>query len=132
MHCFRVGTTTYGEPDPELEFEDEDRVRLSQLVNRGVKKFILEYDFGDSWEHDVVIEKPVAAEEGVKYPRVTAGERACPPDDCGGIWGYADLVDIMANPKHEEYEERLEWLGGEFDPDAFDPEEATSRLPRSK
>lgn len=80
------------------------------------------YDFGDTWEHSVTLEKILPAESKSKYPKCIAGKQACPPEDCGGIDGYYEVVEATNNPKHERHEELLEWLGGEpFDPEAFDP-----------
>ena len=81
------------------------------------------YDFGDSWEHKIQLEKILLREKDINYPICIKGKRACPPEDCGGIWGYAELLEIIRNPEHEEYEEMLEWLGGEFDSEHFDVEE---------
>ena len=90
------------------------------------------YDFGDDWEHDLVVDAVGRADPDVSYPRCTGGRRAGPPEDCGGIWGYADLLEILADPQHEEHEERLEWLGlesaEEFDPAAFDLAEINEDL----
>jgi hypothetical protein len=85
---------------------------------------VYEYDFGDSWEHEVLVEKVVPAEKGRgRYPLVTAGKRASPPEDCGGIPGYYQLLEVLGNPRHPEHEEMLEWCGGEYDPDEFDLQE---------
>ena len=78
------------------------------------------YDFGDDWEHKIQLEKILPRDKDIKYPICIKGKRACPPEDCGGIWGYTELLEIINNPEHEEYEEMLEWLGGEFDPEHFD------------
>jgi hypothetical protein len=78
------------------------------------------YDFGDYWEHKIQLEKVLPREKNIKYPICVKGKRACPPEDCGGVWGYAELLEIINNPEHEEYEEMLEWLGGKFDPEHFD------------
>jgi len=78
------------------------------------------YDFGDSWEHKIQLEKILPREKNITYPICIKGKRACPPEDCGGIWGYTELLEIINNPEHEEYEEMMEWLGGEFDPEHFD------------
>lgn len=83
---------------------------------------------GDSWRHTIVIEKSVPAEAGVKYPRCIAGERACPPEDCGGPWGYPEFVDAIQNRKHKQHRELLEWVGGEFDPEEFDLEAVNEEL----
>jgi hypothetical protein len=78
------------------------------------------YDFGDNWEHTIQIEKVVDAEPGIRYPRCIDGKRACPPEDCGGAWGYGDFLKAIQDPKHSEHEEMTEWIGGEFDPEEFD------------
>jgi hypothetical protein len=133
---FSAGKRRFG---PEMEddgfdfgFGDESEpaheVHLSDLVKAGVKKLRYTYDFGDSWEHTVAFEKPVARDPQAKYPRCVAGERAGPPEDCGGVWGYANLLEILGNPKHPEHEERLEWTGGPIDPEAFDLDETNKYL----
>src|SRR5690606_23542667 len=86
-----------------------------------------EYDFGDGWEHSVELEQVKPAERGVRYPRCTAGARACPPEDVGGIYGYAEFVAALADPQHEEHEHYLEWIGP-YDPDVFDPNRATRAM----
>jgi len=78
------------------------------------------YDFGDDWEHQIELQKIIPKKRGIVYPVCTNGKRACPPEDCGGIWGYEDLLEIIKDPTHEEYEEMMEWLGGEFDPEHFE------------
>ncbi len=81
------------------------------------------YDFGDSWVHKIQLEKICPREKNIKYPICIKGKRACPPEDCGGVWGYTELLEIINNPEHEEYEEMMEWLGGGFDPEHFDTAE---------
>ncbi len=81
---------------------------------------VYEYDFGDGWEHRLELQKIVPPEPGTRYPTCLAGKRACPPEDCGGVWGYMDLIEALADPEHERHEELLDWIGGEFDPEAFD------------
>jgi hypothetical protein len=130
LHVFVIGSEQYGLPeqweDPEVG--DSRKVRLNHLIAQGVKKFRYIYDMGDSWEHTILIEKTLPVEAGVQYPRCIAGERACPPEDCGGPWGYADLLEVLQDPEHPEHEERLEWLGGEFDPEAFNLDEVNAEL----
>jgi hypothetical protein len=75
-----------------------------------------EYDFGDIWEHTIKLEKILPRNKDKDYPRCIAGKRSCPPEDCGGVWGYEDFLEIISNPDHEEYEETMEWAGGAFDP----------------
>lgn len=121
LHAFRIGNETYGIPDPEYPDGtlNESRVRLDKVADKG-SKFLYEYDFGDSWTHEIKVEKILTPEPGVKYPRCIDGARACPPEDSGGVPGYERMLEIIANPKDEEYEEILEWLGDDFDPEAFD------------
>ncbi|MFQ5794054.1 MAG: plasmid pRiA4b ORF-3 family protein [Candidatus Bipolaricaulia bacterium] len=83
------------------------------------------YDFGDNWVHKIQLEKILPREKNINYPICIKGKRACPPEDCGGIWGYEELLETIKNPNHEEYEEMLEWLGGEFDPEHFDVKEVS-------
>jgi hypothetical protein len=99
-------------------------VRLQDVAPAAKTKFIYEYDFGDGWEHQVVVEKVLPAEPGLRYPVLLAGKRACPPEDCGGPWGYEELLAILANPKHKEHKAMRAWLGGPFDAEAFDLAEA--------
>jgi len=81
------------------------------------------YDFGDGWEHKIKLEKILSWDANTKYPVCVTGKRACPPEDCGGVWGYKDFLEIISNPDHEEYEEMMEWSGGDFDPEHFDASE---------
>ncbi len=81
------------------------------------------YDFGDDWEHKIQLEKVLLRDKNVNYPICIKGKRACSHEDCGGIWGYEDFLEIIKNPDHEEHEEMLEWAGGEFDPEHFDVKE---------
>jgi hypothetical protein len=90
------------------------------------------YDFGDDWNHEVVLEKILPKETGKKYPICLDGERACPPEDCGGVWGYEDLLETIRNPDHEEYENMMTWLGRGFDPDYFDPEKVKFNDPKKR
>jgi len=83
------------------------------------------YDFGDNWEHKIQLEKILPREKGVNYPICVKGKRACPPEDCGGVWGYAELLEAIKDPSHESHEELLEWLGENFDPEHFDVNEVT-------
>jgi len=91
-----------------------------------------EYDFGDSWMHRVKLDKILPREENLEYPRCIAGKRACPPEDCGGVWGYIDLLEIINDPQHEEHEEMLEWVGEDFDPEDFSPDGVFFGNPRQR
>ncbi len=137
LHEFEIGRERFGDPmqweggfGSELEVGDEGKVRLSQLVAAGIKKFRYVYDMGDTWEHVIQIAKPGAAEPGARYPRCVAGERACPPEDCGGPWGYGDFLDAIQDPNHEQHEDMVEWIGGGFDPEKFDVDAVNKELKR--
>jgi len=108
------------DPFGMLEMEDSSTVKLSEIIAQGHKKFVYLYDFGDGWEHQIQVEKTVTPESKAKYPRCIKGKRACPPEDCGGPWGYQSFLEAISNPDHEEHEEMLEWVGGEFDSEEFD------------
>ena len=99
--------------------ENERTVRLSDVLRRVGAKFVYTYDLGDSWEHAIVLEKQLPVDPNAKYPVCTDGRLACPPEDCGGIPGFYDLVDAITDPKHERHEELRDWLGEDFDPLAF-------------
>ena len=114
--------------DFDLDVKDESKFRLAQLLTAEKDSLIYEYDFGDSWTHKIVLEKILPFDTDKKLPYCVIGKRACPPEDCGGIWGYADLLAILENPEHDEYEEMLEWLEGEFDPAYLDRREINQLL----
>lgn len=122
LHQFTIDGVEYGMPDPDfgVEMENEARVRLDKVIPAAGMRFSYMYDFGDGWNHKILVEKIVPPDPGVQYPVCLAGARACPPEDCGGPWGYGDLLEAIADPKHERHGERLEWIGGKFDPEAFD------------
>jgi hypothetical protein len=124
LHAFEAGGVDYGPPDPELDHVDERRTSVGDLLSRPGDRMRYVYDFGDYWQHNVVVEKVLIAEPGARYPVCLTGKGRCPPEDCGGVWGYADLRETLADPVHEEHADMLEWLGldsaEEFDPIAFD------------
>ncbi|MBI3554008.1 MAG: plasmid pRiA4b ORF-3 family protein [Elusimicrobia bacterium] len=91
-----------------------------------------EYDFGDGWTHTILVEKTLPPDDPKKYPLCLEGARACPPEDCGGVPGYEETLEIIADPKHPEHEERLEWLGEPYDPEAFDLATLNKKLARLK
>jgi hypothetical protein len=134
LYQFVVGGREYGDPSilEEMEGEDARRVTLATLVRGEKDTFLYEYDFGDSWDHELLIEKVLPFEAGKRYPVCLTGKRACPPEDCGGIWGYAGFLDAIQDPQHPEHEEMLAWVGGEFDPEAFDVDEVNRELQRLK
>jgi Plasmid pRiA4b ORF-3-like protein len=126
MHLFSDGWSDYGHPDRELGHEDERTVPLSQLLTSVGDKIGYNYDFGDDWLHDITLEKILPADAGVTTPVCTAGKGACPPEDCGGVWGYEELKATLADPDAEEHDDMLEWLGlssgDDFDPREFSAE----------
>jgi hypothetical protein len=131
LHQFTAGDTYYGEPDPDYDddvMKSENGVTISQLVSGEGARFNYEYDFGDSWKHEILVEKILPMEKGTRYPVCIKGKRACPPEDVGGVWGYADFLETITDPKDPEYEDTLEWAGGDFDPETFDIEEVNKRL----
>jgi hypothetical protein len=133
LHKFEAGGICYGKPSPYDEFDDEDegRYRLSDIAPSSGSRFYYEYDFGDGWRHLVIVEKVQPPDPNVEYPICTGGRRRCPPEDCGGVWGYAEMLRALAIPegeRSEEQEEALEWVGEDFDPEEFDAEAATSRM----
>jgi hypothetical protein len=131
MHVFDVGGEQYGEdPMGELDWRSARTVKFSQIAAAGHKRFVYTYDMGDNWEHLIQVEKTLSAEKGVRYPHCVAGERACPPEDCGGPWGYEEFLEAIRDPKHEQHEDLLEWIGGEFDPEVFDAHAVNQELRR--
>jgi hypothetical protein len=132
LHQFIIDEIYFGVPDPDyegfLEMYDERKMRLHQITGREGYKFRYEYDFGDSWLHQVLVEKILPPEPGQEVPLCIKGRRACPPEDVGGIWGYYHFLEAIGDPEHEEHGEYLEWVGGEFDPEAFNLEEVNQAL----
>ena len=132
MHVFRVGELSYG-PDPEgiLGHREEAKVRLADVAEVG-ERIGYEYDFGDSWEHELLVEARTEAEARQTYPACTGGDGACPPEDVGGYPGYQQLKEILADLSNEEYEEMRTWADsqacGEFDPASFDLAQASARV----
>lgn len=133
LHQFTVGDVVYSAPRFELdalgdEVEDERTVTVAEVLSRKGDWVLYEYDFGDGWEHLLQVEKVGLAEAGGETPLCIAGARACPPEDCGGPWGYGELLEILRDSLHAEHAEMLEWVGGRFDPEAFDLEAVNRRL----
>jgi len=133
MHQFIAGDVYYGPADQEgAETRDESRHTLAELAPAAKNKFQYEYDFGDGWLHEVTVEKILPPDPACKHPICLGGANACPPDDCGGIPGYYDLLEILKHPKHPEHEHYLEWIGGEWDAKAFDLAGTNAQLKRLK
>jgi hypothetical protein len=130
LHQWLIDGVTYGIDDGEgwgPPPVDERRAKLRDVAPEGAR-LAYEYDFGDLWKHRIEVEAIAPAEPGVTYPRCVAGRRACPPEDCGGPWGYGDFLAAIADPEHEEHDSWLTWAGGRFDPGRFDLAEVNARL----
>jgi len=147
LHVFRIHKLHRSKmleiciPDDEV---DEDvilpgwNIPIRDYFSEPGKAALYEYDFGDGWEHEILLEGILLKEKGVKYPRCIAGERACPPEDCGSVPGYYDLLDVLRNPSHEEYQGIITWLKGHaknyfpYDPDEFNPEQVQFDNPKKR
>ncbi len=125
LHEFLFRGQHYGPTHPErgvTEAIDERKVRLNQLLSRVGAKMVYTYDFGDGWEHGIVLEKGLPIEPNMAYPLCTDGRGACPPEDCGGLGGFYNLLEALQNPRHPQREELLEWLGEDYNPEKFSTE----------
>lgn len=125
LHSFSVeDDIEYGMPDPDDmyddDMQDERKAKLIDLVSRLKSHFVYTYDFGDNWEHVVEVVEIKETQQGVKYPICLAGERACPPEDCGGPWSYPEFLQTLRGRNKKERQELIDWLGYEFDPEEFD------------
>jgi len=130
LHQFTIGEDSYTDPTMmgDLGNLDEEEVTLAEVAPRIGLRFVYEYDFGDSWRHVILVEPPTANAPSAPYPVCTDGEYAGPPEDCGGVPGYEVLCDAIADPAHPQHEHWREWLGDDFDPDAFDRDEINAEL----
>jgi hypothetical protein len=136
LHEFAVGKQRYGVPDPDDESPGkvirEGGVRLAAVLPRPGSEMLYIYDFGDDWQHDLRLEAVFAAESGVQYPRVVNGARSCPPEDSGGPAGYADLLEILMDPAHEQFEDMRQWAGSHFNAEVFSADAANKRLQKNR
>jgi len=133
LHEFEIPKPTTGEHDrigipsdeyaPDLQWLAGWEIPISTYFSPENPEALYTYDFGDGWQHSVTLEEILPREPDVDYPRCLAGERACPPEDCGGVYGYAEFLEAIQDPQHEEHQGMLEWVGGAFDPEHFRPEE---------
>jgi hypothetical protein len=132
LHVFRVPGPGTGEVE-QIGIPDDDpfegdkptlpgwEIPITRHFTRPGTTVPYEYDFGDGWEHELTLEAILPRQAGQKYPLCVDGARACPPEDCGGVYGYENVLTVTQDPAHEEHESMLEWLGGRFEPDRFDP-----------
>lgn len=132
LYRFEVGGREFSDVESDMDDEVQDvrAFKLSDVIPASHRRprFSYEYDFGDGWKHQLIVEERFEPRAGVAYPVCTAGARVCPPEDCGGPWGYADFIEAIQNPTHKRHEELLEWVGGEFNPEAFDLEGVNKEL----
>jgi hypothetical protein len=137
LHQFGIDGERYGDPEliddgfEEFHCVDSTVTKIGEIVPKDGKRFhfIYEYDFGDDWQHEVLFEGCLRAEKGGRYPICVEGERSCPPEDVGGVGGYAEFLEAIADPKHEQHDDFVEW-GGDFDSEMFDAEKATKKMRR--
>jgi hypothetical protein len=128
MHAFEVAGEQYGERGSLEDASDEDRLTMGGLVKLGINRFRYTYDFGDDWEHEILIEKAPPRSDAKTFPACVAGKRNCPPEDSGGPFGYEDLLIVLKDPNHPDHAEQSEWIGEEFDPEAFSVATADATL----
>jgi hypothetical protein len=129
LYQFEIGSEFYSNPAFQLEDSRSDRtLALTRLIPGEKFKFHYAYDMGDYWEHAILVEKVLSADPKTQYPLCLKGKRACPPEDCGGIWGYGSFLETITDPNHPDHEDMLEWVGGSFDPEAFDLAAVNDRL----
>lgn len=137
LHQFEIDGERFGDPEllddgfEDFECVDSTLTKISEIVPKDGKRFqfLYEYDFGDGWEHEVLFEGYVRAEKGGRYPICVEGERNCPPEDVGGVWGYAEFLEAIGDPKHEQHDDFVEWAGN-FGPEEFDATETTKAMRR--
>jgi len=137
LHQFIAGKTCYGTPDPDfddygMEMLDEQDFTLRELAPTKGSKLKYEYDFGDGWMHLLKVEQVTTDEPGFSGAECLSGGNACPLEDVGGVWGYAELQETLKDPEHEEYEHYRQWAGPDFDPAAFDLKKVNASLRRIK
>ena len=130
LHSFSIQGIEYGKPEPDygLDLRDENKAKLNQVIKQEKSKFSYTYDFGDSWEHSILVEKILPKEPKVSYPLCLKAKRACPPEDCGGAWGYMEFLEALQDPQHPEHENFQEWIEGNFDSEFYDLQEINQRL----
>ncbi len=128
LHAFDIAGTSYGRTDVDRVNEwESDQIELRQLISNQTLKFSYAYDFGDDWQHEILVEKVLPYDLDISYPLCLQGQRACPPEDCGGVWGYTELLEVLQDPQNPEYKERLEWAGP-LDPEAFNLDTVNQEL----
>jgi len=136
LHQFERDGTYWGNPehyeDDDLQVFDERRVKLHQLLGAEGVSLVYTYDFGDNWQHEVLLEKILGEETVVLQPICLVGERHCPPEDVGGTTGYQKFLDVIFDPTHKEHEHYLTWVGGRFQPEDFNVAAVNRSLAKSR
>ena len=128
---FVVDERRYGVPDPDRRHvKNGATTKLATILASGMTEFDYVYDFGDNWEHRIVVEQTAKAETGAKYPSFLGGERRCPPEDCGGPPGNFDFIENIARKNSKKAKEAFDWYGDSFDPDDIDEEQIKITLGR--
>lgn len=121
LHQFIKDKEYYGPPsEDDFDIIDYRKIRLDSFLVREKEKVMYEYDFGDGWMHEIILQKILPPDSEQILPVCLAGERACPPEDCGGIWGYMNLLEILKKPRSKKCKEMKEWVGDYFEPESFD------------
>jgi hypothetical protein len=131
LHSYAIHGVEYTDPaldEGELGMEDEGLFELRQVIHKVGQRFTYKYDFGDGWKHTIRFERMLPSGKGTFYPRCVEGERACPPEDVGGTFGYAQFLEAIGDPDHPEHRDYLRWIGGAFDPEAFELQGINTRL----
>jgi hypothetical protein len=132
LHLFAVDDVIYAVPSPDepwlMKTKNEKRVRLIQVAPYDKARLEYEYDLGDSWKHDILMEKISHPKEGLEHPICIKGKRSAPPEDCGGVSGYEEFLKAFRNPRHPDHESMLSWAGKGFDPERCDLEEINRLL----
>ena len=141
LHMFTKDGRRYSVPSPwDNDFRmpgtprdlDERKFRINQLLRREKDWMAYMYDFGDSWEHKVTLQKILPHDPDVRLPACIGGRRRCPPEDCGGVWGYYEMLDSLKDPNAPNHEEMKEWIGERFDPDVFSPQAVDTMVGRMR
>jgi len=135
LHEFEVDGKRYGIPDDEGIYEtptlDDRRHKVGAVLGESVSGFRYTYDFGDNWRHTVTVENRLLPDESFNtWPVCIAGQNACPPEDVGGVGGYSEFLEAIADPSHDEHAAMWQWSGGPFDPAGFDVNAANAALRR--
>jgi hypothetical protein len=136
LHQFQRGETVWGVPelyeDDDIEVADESQTSVNRVLKAQGESLVYEYDFGDDWKHEILLEKIISCEVALVRPVCLAGERSCPPEDVGGFRGYKEFLDVIFDPGNEEFEHYRAWAGDSFQPEHFDLKAVNETLARMR